>query len=237
MRSEQSAREDKAKAGSAPARKDPAPLWPPVQPDGPGQQPQQPLCSTSKAKPGASDPESCLGWPRLTWVPACAPLTLPEPHRLSRAPTSPPAEQPLCPPGPHPVEGLEATNVTAVAISVRWALHRIHHATVSSVRVSIRHPEAQEDQSAEVDKSVDRFTFGALLPGRRYTIWATALSGLRGQGHPTESLASAPLHVWTRPLPPVNLTATRVTATSAHVVWDAPTPGTSLEAYIINVTT
>lgn len=39
------------------------------------------------------------------------------------------------------------------------------------------------------------------------------------------------------PLPPANLTATRVTATSAHVVWDAPTPGTSLEAYIINVTT
>lgn len=39
------------------------------------------------------------------------------------------------------------------------------------------------------------------------------------------------------PLPPANLTAARVTATSAHVVWDAPTPGTSLEAYVINVTT
>lgn len=39
------------------------------------------------------------------------------------------------------------------------------------------------------------------------------------------------------PLPPANLTATRVTATSAHVVWDAPTPGTLLEAYVINVTT
>lgn len=50
--------------------------------------------------------------------------------------------------------------MTAMAISVRWALHRTHHATVSSVRVSIRHPEAQEDQSTEVDKSVDKFTFG-----------------------------------------------------------------------------
>lgn len=138
---------------------------------------------------------------------------------------------------PRPVEGLEVTNVTASAISVRWALHRIRHATVSSVRLSIRHPEAQEDQSTDVDRSVDRFTFGALLPGRRYTIWVTALSGLGAQEHPTESLASAPLHVWTRPLPPANLTATRVTATSAHVVWDAPTPGTSLEAYVINVTT
>lgn len=39
------------------------------------------------------------------------------------------------------------------------------------------------------------------------------------------------------PLPPANLTASRVTATSAHVLWDTPTPGTSLEAYVINVTT
>ncbi|KAM5271039.1 sushi, nidogen and EGF-like domain-containing protein 1 isoform 3-T4 [Hipposideros larvatus] len=138
---------------------------------------------------------------------------------------------------PRPIEALEITNVSATAISVHWALHRVRHATVSSVRVSIRHPEAQEDQSTDVDRSVDKFTFGALLPGRRYTIWVTALSGLGGQERPTESLASAPLHVWTRPLPPANLTAARVTATSAHVVWDAPTPGTSLEAYVINVTT
>lgn len=38
------------------------------------------------------------------------------------------------------------------------------------------------------------------------------------------------------PLPPANLSAARVTATSAHVVWDAPVPGTQLEAYVINVT-
>ncbi|XP_039084428.1 sushi, nidogen and EGF-like domain-containing protein 1 isoform X3 [Hyaena hyaena] len=138
---------------------------------------------------------------------------------------------------PRPVEGLEVTNVTASTISVRWALHRIRHATVSSVRVSIRDPEAQEDQSTDMDKSVDKFTFRALLPGRRYTIQVTALSGLGGQEPPTESLASAPLHVWTRPLPPANLTAARVTATSAHVVWDTPTPSTLLEAYVINVTT
>ncbi|KAM5271042.1 sushi, nidogen and EGF-like domain-containing protein 1 isoform 5-T7 [Hipposideros larvatus] len=98
---------------------------------------------------------------------------------------------------PRPIEALEITNVSATAISVHWALHRVRHATVSSVRVSIRHPEAQEDQSTDVDRSVDKFTFGALLPGRRYTIWVTALSGLGGQERPTESLASAPLHVWT----------------------------------------
>uniref|UniRef100_H0WH28 Sushi, nidogen and EGF like domains 1 n=1 Tax=Otolemur garnettii TaxID=30611 RepID=H0WH28_OTOGA len=138
---------------------------------------------------------------------------------------------------PRPVESLEVTNVTASTISVQWALHRIHHATVSGVRVSIHHPEASKDQSTDMDKSVDRFTFGALLPGRRYTVQVTTLSGLWGEEHPTESLATAPMHVWTRPLPPANLTATRVTATSAHVVWDTPTPGDLLEAYIINVTT
>lgn len=50
--------------------------------------------------------------------------------------------------------------MTATAISVRWALHRVRHATVSSVRVSIRHPEAQGDQSTDVDRSVDKFVFG-----------------------------------------------------------------------------
>nr|XP_020038650.1 sushi, nidogen and EGF-like domain-containing protein 1 isoform X3 [Castor canadensis] len=138
---------------------------------------------------------------------------------------------------PRPVEDFEVTNVTANAISVRWTLHRIHHATVSRVRVSILHSEAPEAQSTDVDRSVDRLTFGSLLPGRRYTVRLTTLSGPGGAEHPTESLASAPLHVWTRPLPPANLTASRVTATSAHVVWDAPTAGTLLEAYVINVTT
>ncbi|XP_027622797.1 sushi, nidogen and EGF-like domain-containing protein 1 [Tupaia chinensis] len=138
---------------------------------------------------------------------------------------------------PRPLESLEVTNVTASTISVRWALHGVHHAAVSRLRVYIRHPEAPRSQPTDVDRSVDRFTFGALLPGRRYTIQVTTLSGLEDEEHPTESLATTPLHVWTRPLPPANLTASRVTANSAHVVWDAPGPAASLEAYVINVTT
>ena len=138
---------------------------------------------------------------------------------------------------PRPIEDFEVTNISANAISVQWALHRIQHATVSRVRVSILYPEASAVQSTEVDRSVDRLTFGDLLPGRRYTVRLTTLSGPGGAEYPTESLASAPLNVWTRPLPPANLTASRVTATSAHMVWDTPAPGISLEAYVINVTT
>lgn len=37
-----------------------------------------------------------------------------------------------------------------------------------------------------------------LLPGRRYTVRLTTLSGPGGAEHPTESLVSAPLNVWTR---------------------------------------
>lgn len=135
------------------------------------------------------------------------------------------------------MEDFEVSNISANAISVQWALHRIQHATVSRVRVSILYPEASVAQSTEVDRSVDRLTFGDLMPGRRYTVRLTTLSGPGGAEHPTESLASAPLNVWTRPLPPANLTASRVTDTSAHMVWDAPAPGISLEAYVINVTT
>ncbi|XP_077009440.1 sushi, nidogen and EGF-like domain-containing protein 1 isoform X3 [Tamandua tetradactyla] len=138
---------------------------------------------------------------------------------------------------PHPAESFEVTNVTSSAISVQWTLHRIRHATVSKVRVSIHHPEAHLAQATELDKSVNRFTFGDLLPGRRYTLQVTTLSGLTGEEPPVESAPAALLHVWTRPLPPVNLTAPRVTATAAHVAWAAPTPDAPLEAYIINVTT
>ncbi|XP_006893554.1 PREDICTED: sushi, nidogen and EGF-like domain-containing protein 1 [Elephantulus edwardii] len=137
---------------------------------------------------------------------------------------------------PRPVEGFEVINATASTISVRWALHQIHHTTVTKVRVSIHGPEAGGDQSVDLDRSVDKFTFRALQPGRRYTVQVVALSGLSPREAPAESQPAAPLHVWTRPLPPANLTAARVTATSAHVVWDAPSPGTTLEAYVINVT-
>lgn len=58
------------------------------------------------------------------------------------------------------MEDFEVTNVTASTVSVRWALHRIHHAAASRVRVSILHPGAPEAQATDVDRSVDQLTFG-----------------------------------------------------------------------------
>lgn len=68
---------------------------------------------------------------------------------------------PLCllRPGPRPVEGFEITNVTASAITVQWALHRLQHSTVSRVRVSIRHMGDLAGRTVELNSSVAKYTF------------------------------------------------------------------------------
>ncbi|NXA41344.1 SNED1 protein, partial [Eudromia elegans] len=137
---------------------------------------------------------------------------------------------------PRPVEGFEITNVTASAITVQWALHRLKHSTVSRVRVSIRQPGELEGRTVELNSSVAKYTFLDLQPGERYIVHVTTLSGSGTEDHPSESLASAPFHVWTRPLPPRNLTASRVGATAVSMAWEHPHAGT-VQGYIINVTT
>ncbi|KAM6260371.1 sushi, nidogen and EGF-like domain-containing protein 1 isoform 8-T8 [Spheniscus humboldti] len=137
---------------------------------------------------------------------------------------------------PRPVEGFEIMNVTASAITVQWALHRLKHSTVSRVRVSIRQPGDLADRTVELNSSVAKYTFLDLQPGERYIVHVTTLSGLGTEDHPSESLATAPFHVWTRPLPPQNLTTSRVTATSVSMAWEQP-PAGAVEGYIINVTT
>uniref|UniRef100_G1MWY9 Uncharacterized protein n=1 Tax=Meleagris gallopavo TaxID=9103 RepID=G1MWY9_MELGA len=137
---------------------------------------------------------------------------------------------------PRPVEGFEITNVTASTITVQWALHRLKHSTVSRVRVSIRQPGDLEDRTVELNSSVAKYTFLDLQPGERYIVHVTTLSGMGTEDHPSESLATAPFHVWTRPLPPRNLTASRVTPTSVSMTWEQPPTG-AVEGYIINVTT
>ncbi|XP_038271542.1 sushi, nidogen and EGF-like domain-containing protein 1 isoform X2 [Dermochelys coriacea] len=137
---------------------------------------------------------------------------------------------------PRAVEGFDIANVTASTITVQWALHRLQHSPISKVRISIRQPGDLEDRTVELNSSVAKYTFRDLQPGERYLIHVSTLSGLETEDHPSESLAMAPFHVWTRPLPPQNLTASRVSATSVYMTWDQPLAG-SVEGYIINVTT
>ncbi|XP_068025547.1 sushi, nidogen and EGF-like domain-containing protein 1 isoform X5 [Melanerpes formicivorus] len=136
---------------------------------------------------------------------------------------------------PRPVEGFEIVNVTASTIVVQWALHRLKHSTVSRVRVSIHQPGDLVGRTVELNSSVAKYTFLDLQPGEKYVIHVTTLSGLGMEDHLSESLSTAPFHVWTRPLPPQNLTASRVTVTSVSMTWEQPPAGT-VEGYIINVT-
>ncbi|XP_073216584.1 sushi, nidogen and EGF-like domain-containing protein 1 isoform X2 [Lepidochelys kempii] len=137
---------------------------------------------------------------------------------------------------PRTVEGFDIANVTASTITVQWALHRLQHSSISKVRISIRQPGDLEDRTVELNSTVAKYTFRDLQPGERYLIHVSTLSGLETEDHPSESLAMPPFHVWTRPLPPRNLTASRVSATSVYMTWDQPLAG-SVEGYIINVTT
>ncbi|KAL8187700.1 UNVERIFIED_CONTAM: hypothetical protein K2H54_054140, partial [Gekko kuhli] len=137
---------------------------------------------------------------------------------------------------PRTVEGFEIANVTATTITVQWTLHRLKHSTVSKVRLSIRQPEDAEDHAAEVNNTVTKYTFWDLQPGQKYIIHVWTLSGLSPEDHPAESFTTAPLYIWTRPLPPRNLTASRITATSVHMIWEQPLVGSG-EGYIINETT
>uniref|UniRef100_A0A8B9IB86 Sushi, nidogen and EGF like domains 1 n=1 Tax=Anser brachyrhynchus TaxID=132585 RepID=A0A8B9IB86_9AVES len=123
---------------------------------------------------------------------------------------------------PRPVEGFEITNVTASTITVQWALHRLKHSTVSRVRVSIRQPGDLEDRTVELNSSVAKYTFLDLQPGERYIVHVTTLSGLGTEDHPSESLATAPFHVWT--------------SDKLLPFRDSP-PAGAVEGYIINVTT
>lgn len=90
-------------------------------------------------------------------------------------------------------------------------------------------PQPLGATKSPVEPSVVPHEAPAVPPGLATVSWAEDPVG------PFSSLPRAVPRAG--PLPPANLTAARVTATSAHVVWDAPAPGTSLEAYVINVTT
>ncbi|XP_013927868.1 PREDICTED: sushi, nidogen and EGF-like domain-containing protein 1 [Thamnophis sirtalis] len=137
---------------------------------------------------------------------------------------------------PHPVEGFEIAKVTSTTITVQWALHKVKHDTVSKVRLSIRQPEDVEDHAVELNNTVTKYTFRDLQPGQKYLIHMWTLSGLSSEDHPTESFATSPSYVWTRPPSPRNLTASRVLPTSVQMTWEQPLVG-SLEGYIINVST
>uniref|UniRef100_A0A8C2D1U9 Sushi, nidogen and EGF-like domains 1 n=1 Tax=Cyprinus carpio TaxID=7962 RepID=A0A8C2D1U9_CYPCA len=78
-------------------------------------------------------------------------------------------------------------------------------------------------------------THSTLLPGQMYTVDVVTQSGLRPEDLPSTSKSAGPLHFWTRPLPPQNLSLSHITITSARITWDHH-PRNLPDGFVVNIT-
>ncbi|KAM9316464.1 sushi, nidogen and EGF-like domain-containing protein 1 [Gastrophryne carolinensis] len=135
---------------------------------------------------------------------------------------------------PPTVDRPRIASVTDSTITVAWSLNPQRHVPVARVRLSLQYP-SDKIQQDEQEPSAGEYTFKDLDPGEKYTILISTLSS-SDPSHPTsESVPSAPLLAWTRPLPPSNLSAVLVTTSTVHLNWDTP-PAGSVDGYVFNVT-
>ncbi|XP_016089591.1 sushi, nidogen and EGF-like domain-containing protein 1 [Sinocyclocheilus grahami] len=136
---------------------------------------------------------------------------------------------------PHKVEQLEVVNVSSSQVWLRWLVHVGRHAAVSQVRVSLVPADGSGPRTAVLNSSVTEYTFSTLLPGQMYTVDVVTQSGLRPEDLPSTSQSAGPLHFWTRPLPPQNLSLSHITTTSARVTWDHH-PRSLPDGFVANIT-
>uniref|UniRef100_A0A672SV00 Sushi, nidogen and EGF like domains 1 n=1 Tax=Sinocyclocheilus grahami TaxID=75366 RepID=A0A672SV00_SINGR len=125
---------------------------------------------------------------------------------------------------PRKVEQLEVVNVSSSQVWLRWLVHVGRHAAISQVRVSL----------VPADGSGPR-TAVTLLPGQMYTVDVVTQTGLRPEDLPSSSKSAGPLHFWTRPLPPQNLSLSHITTTSAQITWDHH-PRNLPDGFVVNIT-
>ncbi|XP_052455414.1 sushi, nidogen and EGF-like domain-containing protein 1 [Carassius gibelio] len=136
---------------------------------------------------------------------------------------------------PRKVEQLEVVNVSSSQVWLRWLVHVGHHAGVSQVRVSLVPADGSGPRTAVLNSSVTEYTFSTLLPGQMYTVDVVTQSGQRPEDLPSTSKSAGPLHFWTRPLPPQNLSLSHITPTSARVTWDHH-PRSLPDGFVVNIT-
>ncbi|MBN3286704.1 SNED1 protein, partial [Polyodon spathula] len=136
---------------------------------------------------------------------------------------------------PRKVEDFHVANVSTSRVWLKWALHNIRHSTVNRVRVSLRSSQSAENITVLLNTNTTEHSFGSLLPGEMYTVDIVTQSGLKPEELPTVSQSVGPIRLWTRPLAPVNMSLSFITATTAQITWERPLIG-SLDGYVINVT-
>ncbi|XP_030647438.1 LOW QUALITY PROTEIN: sushi, nidogen and EGF-like domain-containing protein 1 [Chanos chanos] len=136
---------------------------------------------------------------------------------------------------PRKVEQLEVVNVSSSQVWFRWLVKVGRHAVVSQIRVTLTPSDDSGVRTAVLNTSVSEYTFSSLLPSQRYTVDVLTQSGVRPEDLPSTSHSAGPLHFWTRPLPPQNLSLSHITTTSAQVTWDRH-PRSVQDGFVVNVT-
>ncbi|XP_031431396.1 sushi, nidogen and EGF-like domain-containing protein 1 isoform X2 [Clupea harengus] len=136
---------------------------------------------------------------------------------------------------PRKAEQLQVVNVSSSQLWLRWLLQAAHHASVSQVRLSLTPSDGSGARTAILNTSITEYGFSSLLPGQMYTVDVVTQSGVRPEELPSTSHSAGPLLVWTRPLPPQNLSLGHVTDTSAQVSWDRH-PRSVPDGFVVNVT-
>ncbi|KAJ0065223.1 hypothetical protein NL108_006584, partial [Boleophthalmus pectinirostris] len=137
---------------------------------------------------------------------------------------------------PRRVEQLTVANVSSSAVWLRWQVQAARHAAVSRVLVSV-FPSGNHTEvlSAVLNASATEHSFSSLLPGHKYTVDVLSQSGVRPDEFPSTSHSAGPLNFWTRPLPPLNLSLSHVSSTSALITWARPSRMLP-DGFVVNVT-
>ncbi|KAM9479052.1 sushi, nidogen and EGF-like domain-containing protein 1 isoform 1-T1 [Salvelinus alpinus] len=136
---------------------------------------------------------------------------------------------------PRRVDQLQVVNVSSSQVWLRWLVQAARHATVSQVRLSLVSWDGRGVGTALLNTSTMEYAFSSLLPGQMYTVDVLTQSGIGPDESPSTSHSAGPLQVWTRPLPPQNLSLSHVTSNSALVTWD-PHPRNLPDGFVVNVT-
>uniref|UniRef100_A0A8C2B612 Sushi, nidogen and EGF-like domains 1 n=1 Tax=Cyprinus carpio TaxID=7962 RepID=A0A8C2B612_CYPCA len=136
---------------------------------------------------------------------------------------------------PRKVEQLEVVDVSSSQVWLRWLVHVGRHVAVSQVRVSLVPADGSGPRTAVLNSNVTEYSFSTLLPGQMYTVDVVTQSGLRPEDLPSTSKSAGPLHFWTRPLPPQNLSLSHITITSARITWDHH-PRNLPDGFVVNIT-
>ncbi|KAK7891871.1 hypothetical protein WMY93_023834 [Mugilogobius chulae] len=133
---------------------------------------------------------------------------------------------------PRRVELLSVSNVSSSVVWLQWQLQDPH----SSPLLSTASGQYQsESVSALLNASATEHSFSWLLPAHKYTADVLTQSGVRPDEFPSTSHSAGPLTFWTRPLPPLNLSLSHVSSTTALITWTRPSRTLS-DGFVVNVT-